>query len=175
VADLDTARTVTGAVELRRVGFRSFPVNEVVHRGSVIATTGHLGWLRIYLGRGAPVVLADGTKWRLRAATIGGMVCPVVADSQRRKIAVGSGADGIYGVNGRDFGYTLNPGHGRRRPDAVWSLRHHETDVAAVRRRPLRMEAWEPVHVGAVLICFVLVRFGIPDDYRASMPRFRWG
>ena len=167
-------RTVTGVVHLRRVGFRRFPVNELTLGDEVVARLGHLGWLRLYMGRGVKVELADGTPWRLRSTVLGGMVSPVIANAERRKVALGTGGDGVYGVTGRDFGYSLNPGHRPRSRDAVWLLRHHEVDVAELRRRPNRFEAFEPVHVGAVLISLVLLQYGVPDDHRASMPRFHW-
>ena len=172
---LASARTLTGVVELRRVGFRRFPVNELIRDDEVLAELGHLGWLRIYMGRGVKVELADGTGWRLRSTVVGGMVSPVVVDASRRKVAQGTGGDGVYGVNGKHFGYSLNPGHRPRSRDAVWQLRHHEVDVAELRRRPDRIEAFEPVHIGAILISLVLLRFGVPDDHRASMPKFQWG
>jgi hypothetical protein len=175
MAGVNATRTVTGTVELRRIGFRRFPVNELTHDGAPIAELGHVGWLRIYLGRGVRVELDDGTRWRIRSTTSGGLVSPVVADERRRKVAMGTGRDGVYAVNVRDFAYSLNPGHRPRRADAVWTLREHDTDVAAVGRKPLRCEAYEPVHLGAVLVSFVLVRYGVPDDYRATMPQFRWG
>lgn len=166
--------TLVGRADLVRVARRRFPANQLIGGQEVVAELGKLGWLRIYLGRGVRVELADGTAWRIRAATIGGAVCPVVVDRDRRKVALGRGGRGTYGISGGDFGYSLNPGHRPRRRDARWTLRHHERNVAVVTRRPLSFESVEPVHLGAVLLSVVLIKYGVPDDARPGLPQFRW-
>jgi hypothetical protein len=166
---------VVGRTQLRRVGRRGFPVFELVHDETVLARLGRLGWLRIYLGRGCRVELADGTRWHIRAATIGGFVCPLVVDGAGRKVALARGGTGIYGLSGRDYGYTLNPGPKRRRANTRWILRHHEEDIAVVTRRPPTLDAATSVHLGAVLLSMVLIKYGVPDDSRIGMPTIRWG
>lgn len=165
---------VTGQIALHRVRWGRYPTHQLVHDGSSIADVGSIGWLRIYLGWGSRVVLGDGTRWRIRAVTMSGYVRPVVVDTTRRKVALGAGGEGVYGITGREFGYTLNPGAKPHRRDAVWVLRHHENDVAEVRRRPMRFDSTEPVHIGAVLLSFVMMRNGVPDDARLRIPQVRW-
>lgn len=167
--------TLLGRAELRRVGGHRFPANEIVQEGEVVARLGPLGWLRIYLGRGSRVELADGTRWRIRSATIGGLICPLVVDAAGRKVALARGGTGIYGISGRDYGYTLNPGPKRRRATSRWILRHHQDDIATVTRRPPALDATAPVHLGAVLLSLVLIKYGVPDDSRVGLPTIRWG
>ena len=166
--------TVLGTVELRRVGYWRYPVHELVQAGGVLATLGRMGWLGTYLGTGTPVELSDGTEWRIRSATIGGSVCPIVVDGERRKVAVGAAGVGNYGITGRDFGYVLNPGQRPRRTDAVWTVRRHEDEIGLVGRRPPWFVAAEPVHIGAVLLSFLLMRYGLPDEARPRLPSFHW-
>lgn len=175
VTPVASDHTLLGRAELRRIGWRRFPVNELRVEGETIARLGHLGWLRIYFGNGVAVRLEDGTPWRIRAATMGGFVCPLVVDKERRKVAVGRSGGRRYGISGRDFGYSLNPGAKRWRSDAQWTLRHDEQNVATVSRKPLALETVEPVHIGAALLSLVLIRYGAPDDARPGLPSFHWG
>ncbi|MDH3731634.1 MAG: hypothetical protein OES13_11025 [Acidimicrobiia bacterium] len=171
---LGTDHALLGHARLRRVGRWRFPVYELVSDDGVVALLGRMGWLRIFLRRGVRVELNDGARWRIRATTIAGFICPLIVDTAGGKIAVASGGTGVYRISGRDFGYSLNPGHHRWRASARWTLRHHETDVGVVGRRPLVFDASEPVHIGAVLLSFVLIRYGVPDDARPGLPTFRW-
>ena len=167
---------VVGRAQLRRVGRWRFPVFELVQDEAVVARLGRLGWLRIYFWRGTRVELADGTRWQIKAVTIGGFICPLIVDASGRKVAMARGGTGIYGLSGRDYGYTLNPGHRRRyRANAVWVLRQHEEDLAMVTRRPPTFDATAPVHLGAVLMSLVLIEYGVPDDSRIGLPTIRWG
>ena len=163
-----------GRAELVRIGRFRVPVYQLVSDGSVVATLGRIGWLRIYLGWGVRVEVDDGTHWRIRSTTVRGAVCPVIVDGERRKVSLGERGVGNYGIAGRDYGYALNPGHAPRRATAEWILRYYEDQVSTVRRKPLRFEALEPVHLGAVLMSFVLMRYGLPGDVGPSLPAFRW-
>ena len=163
-----------GRAELVRIGRWRFPVYELATDEGVAARLDRIGWLRIYLGRGVRVELADGTIWRIRATTLRGAVVPVIVDAERRKVAVGERGVGNYGIAGRDYGYALNPGHAPRRAGAEWIVRFYEDQVGTVRRRPLRFHAVEPVHLGAVLMSFVLMRYGVPGDVGPRLPAFRW-
>jgi hypothetical protein len=165
---------VQGRTELRRIGRWRFPVHHLVQDDAVVARLGRFGWLRVFLGPGVRVELSDGSRWRIRATTIRGKVCPVVVDSERRRVAMAEKGNGTYGITGRDYGYALNPGHAPRRATATWTVRYYEDLVGEVRRRPLRFEALEPVHIGAVLLSFVLMRYGLPDDMAPRLPAFRW-
>ncbi len=55
-----------------------------------------------------------------------------------------------------------------------WILRQHEEDLAIINRYPLSVEALLPVHLGAVLLSFVLVRYGLPEDAAPRVPAFHW-
>ena len=168
------AHTMLGRAELRRVGRWRFPVHQLVQDGNVLALVGRLGWLRIFLGRGVRVELSDGTVWRIRATTLRGAVCPVIVDTELRRVAIAEAGVGNYGITGRDYGYALNPGHAPRRASAVWTVRYYEDLVAQVRRKPAVFEALAPVHLGAVLMSFVLMRYGLPGDMAPRLPAFRW-
>jgi hypothetical protein len=48
-------------------------------------------------------------------------------------------------------------------------------ELAIVTRSPLSVTTRRPVHLGAVLISFALVRFGLPEESAPVMPSFRWG
>lgn len=176
--DRDSGRAapleLTGMIELRRVGRWRFPVYAVVHDGVEIAAAGRWGWLRIYFGSGVRIDLAGGSHWRIRSATMGGHICPLVIDQDRRKVAIAAPGAGNYGISTRTAGYGLYP-HGRRRwSSRSWTLREHDHDVAGVTRRPLTVEAAEPVHLGALLLSLVLIRYGLPDDARPRIPAFNW-
>lgn len=171
----EASHTVQGRVELRRVGRWRFPAYDLINNGAEVGSTGPLGWFRIFLGPGVRVELSDASRWRIRSATLAGFVCPVVVDGQRRKVAVAAPGAGNYGVSGRDFGYGLYPQGRHRSSSSSWTLREYEENVAVLHRRPLVVEAAEPVHLAAVLVSFVLMRYGIPDDARPRMPSFSWG
>jgi hypothetical protein len=42
-----------------------------------------------------------------------------------------------------------------------WMIRHHEDELAVITRNPRTVEAEQPVHLGAVLLAFALIRYGI--------------
>ena len=76
---------------------------------------------------------------------------------------------GTYGINGKSYGCALYPAEKPRFGRANrWILRQHEDELAVIQRSPLRVEASLPVHLGAVLLSFVLVRYGLPEE---SVPR----
>ena len=167
-------RRLLGSATLRRVGRRRFPALELVQDDELIASLDRFGWVRIFLGRGQQIVLADGESWRLRSVEVAGDVCPVVVDSSARKVAIAAPGVGNYGINGKDYGYLLNPEDPRRMQRAdTWKLHHFEDELATLTRRPLSIEAVRPVPLGAVFLSFALVRFGIPGESR--LPRMRWG
>ncbi len=166
---------LSGRVELRRIHVWRYPAYEMLHDGELLATVGRIGWFRVYFGRGVPVELADGSRWRIRARTIGGFLCPVIVDGERLQIAVGSPGQGRdYDITCRDFGYGLFPASPKPRSRERWSLRLHETEVATVRLHPLSADATDPVHIGALVISFVLIRYGLPDETRPRLSSFSW-
>jgi len=137
---------------------------------------GRMGWLRIYMGRGQRIRIADGDHWRVRAIGTRGSMVPVVFDSNGRKIAMAGSNLGTYGITGRDFACSLYP---EKKPPLGrpnrWILRQFEDELATIRRSPLSIDASLPVHLGAVFLSFILVRHGLPEDSVPGIPSFRWG
>lgn len=163
---------MVGRADVRRVGRVRFPVYELVQGDVVLASMGRTGSLKVSLGRGQRIELADGSQWRLKSLQHAGAICPVILDADKRKIALSSVATGGYGINGKEFGFTFYGGEKERFTRANrWTLRHYEDDVAIIDRYPAAIEACEPVHLGAVLLAFALVRFGILGE---SRPRFNF-
>ncbi len=142
----------------------------------MLAQMGRTGWLRIYMGPGRRITIADGEHWRVRAIGTGGSMIPVIFDSNRRRVAMASSNHGVYGITGRDFACSLYPAEkplfGRAN---TWTLRQFEDELATITRYPLSVEAVLPVHLGAVFLSFILVRHGLPDDSVPRIPSFQWG
>ena len=169
-----THHSVQGTAVLTRVGRLRFPVFELRQDGQVLASMGRSGWIKVMLGRGQRVELADGTRWRVQALGIAGAICPAVVDADRRKIAISSLRDAKYGINGKDYGCILYAADKQRfsRADR-WIMREHETEVAAFTRYPASVCADVPVHLGAVILAFVLMRYGIGGESSQRF-NFRW-
>ena len=161
---------VEGEAERRRVGSFSFPAEELVDEGRVIAQLGRDSSLNVFFGRGRLVRLADGTEWRIKSVTSGRHIVPVIR-SEAGTIATSGPlyAKRSYGINGKDYGLTLIPvgraGWGR---PAQWVLQRHETVIASVSRNS--MTAHEPIPVAAALMAFTLITHGIPGE-ADLMPR----
>ena len=167
---------LVGSAHVRRIGRWRFPAYELMQDGSTVAELGRMGWISIYFGSGQKIVLADGAQWTVRSLGGGGSFAPAVFDSSGRKIATSGAAFGAYGINGRDYSGVLYPADKPRFGRANrWILRQHEEELATITRYPLSVQAAVPVHLGAVLISFVLVRYGPPDDTTLGVPTFRWG
>ncbi len=168
--------TFTGAATIHRVGRWSFPTHELRHDGATLARMGRSGWLRIYMGTGQRIETADKEAWRVRAIGSGGSMYPVILDSFGRKVAMAGSIHGTYGINGRDFACTLYSDREHRFGRSnVWVLRDFETEIATITRYPAAVDAARPVHLGAVLLAFVLVRYGLPEESSPMVPSFRWG
>ncbi len=164
---------VQGTAVMTRVGRFRFPVFELRQDGRVLASMGRPGLMKIMFGRGQRVELADGSAWRVQALGIAGAICPVVLDADRRKVAISSPRDGKYGLNGKGYGCILYATEKQRFSRANrWIMREHETELALLTRYPSSVCASEPVHLGAVLLSFVLMRYGILGE---SAQRFNFG
>jgi hypothetical protein len=171
----NSSHHLVGRATVRRVGRLRFPATELTQDGKVLARIGRTGWLRIYMGRGHRVELADGSVWKVRAVGTKGSMVPAIFDSSGRRVAMAGSAQGAYGINCRDFAYALYPGEKLMLGTAnKWILRQFEEEVATVTRHPLSIEATHPVHLGAVVLSFVLVRHGLPEDSVPGVPSFRW-
>jgi hypothetical protein len=165
-----------GTASVRRIGRWRFPVFELAQDGDVLAVMGRYGWFNIFFGSGQRIELTNGNRWRIPSVGVAGNICPRVVDADGRKVAVGALGFGNYGINGRDYGYVLYAAEPRRFGRANrWILRHHEDDLAVVNRWPLSIEASQPVPLGAVFLCFVLARYGIPGELGPTVPKFHWG
>ena len=165
-----------GKATVRRLGRWRFPVFVLEQDGRVLARMGRTGWIKVYLGRGQRVELADGSCWTIRSIGIGGTFAPVVVDSNGRKVTLAGMSHGTYGINGRDYSCLLAPVDKPRIGRANrWVLRRFEDELGTITRHPLSVDASLPVHLGAVLMSFVLVRYGLPEESTPRIPAFRWG
>ncbi len=158
--------TVMGSVQLRRVGRWKLPVEELATEDRTIAQLGRDGSLRIFFGPGRRVRLEDGTDWRIKAATLGRHIVPIIS-SKAGTVALSGPlhARRSYGINGKDYAYFLIPmgRSGLRRP-AWWALRRHETEIAIIDDRRRVVECSEPIPVAAVVMAFTLMTHGIPGE-----------
>jgi hypothetical protein len=165
-----------GSGRFRRVGRIGFPVFELTQDREVLARLGRTGWFKIYFWSGQRIELSDGEQWRLRSVGARGSISPLIVNAEGRIVAMAGLRDGSYGISGRDFACALYPAHKPRIGRANrWILRHFEQELALITRHPLSVEAAAPVHLGAVLLSFALVRFGLPDEATPGIPEFRWG
>jgi hypothetical protein len=167
---------MTGYARLRRIGRWRFPTHELSGDESVHARVGPGGWVKIYLGSGKRISLLDGEHWRLGSLGLGGGVCLIVRNQAGQKVATGClSPDGTYGINGRDYSLVLTPRDAPRfgRADS-WTLSEFDEDVAVIGRHPLSVTTGSPVHLGAILVAFALVKHGLPDESRPRIPGFRW-
>jgi hypothetical protein len=167
---------LVGETELRRVGRWRFPVYELASSGEVIARLGRFGTWRIFFGRGVRIELAAGATWRLRSLAMADAVCPVIVDSDIRKVAFAAPRYGGYGLNGPDWAYVMYPSEHRQLGRSNhWILREHEENVGVITRRPWRIEANSPVPLGAVIIGLAVAVYAIPGESKLGVPQFRWG
>lgn len=168
-------REVLGTATVRRIGGWSFPVYELIQNDEVLARMGRFSWFGIYFGSGQQIELASGDRWRIASVGAAGNICPRVVDSTRRKVAVSALGAGSYFINGRDYRYVLYPADPRwfGRSNG-WILREHEEDLAVVTPLPMTIRATSPVPLGAVLLSFVLARYGIPGELAPTTPPMNW-
>ncbi|MDH5372497.1 MAG: hypothetical protein OEX97_06100 [Acidimicrobiia bacterium] len=169
---------VLGSALLRRVGALAFPTSVLVggegpSEGTILAGLGRDGWFRVFFGRGRRVELPDGTKWRLTAVGAGGFISPLVTCAGGKLAMATPLGRRSYGVNGRDYAYNLYPTNGKDRRTPTWALREHETDVATFGSRS--MYATHPVPLAAALLCFTVIKYGVPGESNLFVPEFRWG
>ena len=171
----DTPHMFVGRASMHRIGRWRFPVHELVHDGESVARMGRTGWFKIFIGRGQRIELPDGAHWTVKAIGVRGAIRPLIVDSERRNIAIAGSSHGTYGINGKSYGCALYPAEKPRFGRANrWILREHEDELAIIQRSPLTIEASLPVHLGAVLLSFVLVRYGLPEDSVPRVPPFYW-
>ncbi|MDF1594607.1 MAG: hypothetical protein P1T08_00730 [Acidimicrobiia bacterium] len=163
---------VLGAASVRRVGVLRFPVSIVEGEdGHVLARLGRGGWFKVFFGRGRRVELPDGTAWRVTATGAGSCIVPMVTCSGGKLAVAAPHGKRSYGINGRAYAYNIYPASqaGLRR----WSLREHETELG--RFGSHSMYASHPIPLATALLCFTLIRYGVPGDADLGVPGFRWG
>jgi len=165
---------VIGTASLRRVQAVGFPafICESSDSGKVLAEIARIGWFRLLFGRGIRIRLPDGAEWRMSSLGVAGQLVPIVR-CDAGKLAVGASVGSrSYGINGRDFAYNLYPETARGIRRHTWHLREHETHLATM--TPQSITSDQPVPLAAVLLCFVLIKYGIPGEASFGIPDFRW-
>ena len=102
---------------------------------------------------------------------MGGQMVPVVT-CPTGKLAVGSSVgDRAYGINGREYGFRFFATRSKGFDRSPWLLTEHDRELAAFTRTTV--QAAYPVPLAAVLLCFTLIKFGVPGVERL-VPRFTW-
>ena len=168
---------VLGRASIRRIGVLTFPIFEFVagdgtRDEEVLALMGRDGWFRTYFGRGRRVELPDGTPWRVTAVGSGRYVEPRVTAGTGKLATAGSIGKRSYGINGRDYAYHLYPTTTAALRKPTWLLRQHDTYLATLSSRS--MEAHHPVPLAAALLCFTLIKYGLPGDGNLGIPKLNW-
>lgn len=166
---------LAGKATVRRIRRWRFPASELEQDGKVLAHMGRTGWFKVYLGTGQRIEVPEQDRWTIRSVGIGGAFCPIIVDASGRKVALAGMSHGAYGINGRDYSAVLAPVDTPRIGRAnTWTLRRFEDELATITRYPLSVDASLPVHLGAVLMSFVLVRYGLPEESKPRIPSFHW-
>ncbi len=169
---------VLGPASLRRIGMLAHPVyvfesQDGAPEGKILARLSRDGWFRVFFGRGRRVDLPDGTTWRVAATGAGGCIVPIVL-CERGKLALAAPhGTRSYGINGREYAYNLYPKSRAGLRHSSWSLREHDTVLATFRLNS--MFAYHPVPLAAALLCFTLIKYGVPGEEDLGVPKFRWG
>jgi hypothetical protein len=169
---------VSGRVTVRRARLLRFPSYRVTTEQGLEVNLGRYGALNIYFfGPGQKIALPWGVRWRLTAAARGSGLTAVVANEDHRRLAVAApgAVAGNYGVNGRDYAYTLNPAEGGFGRARLWDLFAGEDAVARFTRRPFGAVCTAAVPLPVVLLGLLLTRYGIPGEKELRMPQLNWG
>lgn len=159
-------RTITGSIRIRRIGWFTFPHYALTEDSRIVAELGRDSSIWIFFGPGRRIRLADGTEWRVRAATSGRLIVPVIKSSEGTVAFSGPlHAKRSYGITGKDFAYKVIP-HGRvgLRGAGFWGLRRHESEVAVIDAQRRVIDASEPIPVAVALMAFTVLAHGTPGD-----------
>lgn len=169
------APSILGAVSVHRAHFARFPAFELQAEGGLKVGMGHYSALNIYFGWGQRLVLSTGPAWRIIAVQKGPLLHPMVLNEARQRLAMASPGAGNYGINGRDYAYTLNAAEAARfgRPGR-WDLFRGEDRVARFTRRPFGADCEQPLPLPAVLLALLLTRLSIPGEADLHLPQMRW-
>ncbi|MBP1632196.1 MAG: hypothetical protein H6Q11_484 [Acidobacteria bacterium] len=170
------APSISGRVSVHRARFARFPAFELQADGGLKVEMGRYSALNIYFGWGQRLVLPTGPAWRVIAVQKGSMLHPVVLNETRQRLAMASPWVGNYGINGRDYAYTLNPAEAARfGRSGRWDLFRGEDRVASFTRRPFGADCGQPLPLPAVLLALLLTRLSIPGEADMQLPQMRWG
>jgi len=167
------APLISGQMAVRRARLLRFPSYRMRTEQGVEVGLARYSALNIYFfGRGQRIALPWGEQWRQTAVARGSGLAAVLVngDRQRLVMAAAGAAAGNYGLVGRDYAYTLNPAQGGFGRSRRWDLYHGEEIVARFTRRPFGGVCLAAVPLPAVLLCLLLVRFGIPGEKELRMP-----
>lgn len=159
-------QTVQGLIQLNRIGWWVFPQYELTAEGRLVAHLARDSSIWIFFGPGRRVRLADGTEWRVNAATSGRLIVPVIrSDAGTVAFSGPLHSKRSYGITGKDFAYEVMP-HGRvgLRRAGLWGLRRHESEVAVIDTHRRLLEASEPIPIAAALMAFTVLAHGTPGD-----------
>ncbi len=168
-------RSIAGPVAVYRARPLGFPAFELCTDDGLRVRMGRYSALNIYFGWGQRLDLPWGARWRLTAIEQGSMLRPVVVNENRRRMAMAAAWIGNYGINGRDYAYTLNPAEARLGRAGRWDLFAGEELVAHFTRRPLGAVCEQPLPLPAVLLGLLLTRLSVPGEGEAHVPELRWG
>ena len=169
---------VLGSATLQRIGGLGFPVETLVvepraGEPETLARLGRDGWFHIFFGRGRLVELPDGSRWRIEAAGSGRFIVPMVTSQSGKLAFAAPHGKRSYGVNGQDYAYNLYPATSMGMRKATWMLREHALELATF--GPRAMYADHPVPLAAALLCFTLIKYGVPGESTLEVPELRWG
>ncbi len=162
---MGSTRDLIGAYQLEPTGRPGFPWAVLHGSEGAVVEVGRFSFINLFLGRGQRIRLPDGTQWRLRSANWHRFVCPMLVDSEGRRLATSAPGQGIYAVTCRDRGFTLIPAEQRKGRPRRWELVEYDEPVAAVRRNPYEaVVSDDPVPLSAVLMSFMLAAFGVMGE-----------
>jgi hypothetical protein len=167
--------SILGAVAVHRGRLLRFPAFELETEDGWRVGMGRFSALNIYFGWGQRLDLPWGTRWRLTAVEQGSLLRPVVINEARQRLAMAAAGIGNYGINGRDYAYTLNPAETRLGRARRWDLFAGEERAARFTRRPFGAWCEHPLPLPAVLLGLLLTRLSVPGEGEMHLPEMRWG
>ena len=169
---------VLGSASMKRTNVLRFPnwslvADDGTPNGRVLAELSRDSWFWIYFGRGRRIQRPDATRWRLTAVGSGTSIVPMVVTTTGKLAIAGALGQRSYGITGPDYGFKFFPVERTGLRTSAWTLR--EFDLELARFGPRTIEATRPVPLAAALLCFALIRYGIPGEANLGIPQFQWG
>lgn len=166
---------ILGTVSVQRASLVLFPAFELQAEGGLLVRMGRYSALNVFFGRGQKLLVPSGATWRITAVERGSRLHPIVVNERRQRMAVAAAWIGNYGINGRDYAYTLNPAEAARfgRPGR-WDLFSGEERAARFTRRPFGAVCEQPLPLPALLLGLLLTRLSIPGEGDMHLPGMAW-